>query len=62
MPDEMELNRGNRKQLAELILEYTTDTIKKEVKTNEGGAGQKRNYTCINCKKPFGTTIGETTI
>ena len=29
MPDEMELNRENRKQLAELMLEYPTDTSKR---------------------------------
>ena len=30
MPEEMELNRENRKQLAELMLEYPTGTSKKE--------------------------------
>ena len=58
MPEEMELNRESRAQLAELIPEYPTKTREPEKEDESEETEQRRNYTCLNCKKPFGTTIG----
>ena len=56
MPEEMELNRESRKQLAELMLEYPT-RIDKQEEAEE--TEQRRQYTCINCKMPFKTPMGK---
>ena len=59
MPGEIELNRESRKQLSELMLEYPTKTRDLEEEEAEE-TEQRRNYTCINCKKSFRTAIGGT--
>ena len=58
MTDELELNRENRKQLAEMMLEYQTKTNEQE--EDPPGQEQRRHYTCIQCKKPPGAPIGKT--
>ena len=56
MPEEMELNRESREKLAELMLEYPTKTRELEEEEAEE-TEQRRNYTCVNCKKSFKMTI-----
>ena len=50
MPEEMQLNRESRKQLAELMMEYLT-RIEKQEEAEE--TEKRRKYTCINYKMPF---------
>ena len=57
IPEEMELNRESRKQLAELMMEYTTRIEKKEEAEE---TERRRQYTCINCKMPFKTPMRKT--
>ena len=58
MPAELEQNRENGKKLEELMLEYPTKTEEKEEDPKE--QEQRRHYTCIQCKKPYGAPIGKT--
>ena len=60
MPEEMELNRDDRQQLAELMLEYPPKKRSQELaQQEETPLGQKRKYTCHNCSRPFSSTIGK---
>ena len=60
IPEELELNKERRKQLAELMLEYPTQTdeMEKESLTQEN-AGEKRYYACQNCGKPYSAIRGK---
>ena len=58
MPEETELNRDDRQQLAELMLEYPPKKRSQELaQQEETPPEQKRKYTCIDCNRPFSTTI-----
>ena len=59
MPEEMELNRGRRKQLAELMMGYPAGKSNRENLT-QGETESERYYTCQNCKREFGTIMGKT--
>ena len=58
MPEEIELNKDRRNQLAELMLEYPTKADEKENLTREQ-TDEKSYYTCQNCKKAFGAIRGK---
>ena len=59
MPEEMDLNRERRKQLAELMMEYPTDSGKQEQQTSEIEHTQ-RLYTCQKCQRGFTAIMGKT--
>ena len=61
MPEgEMELNRGDRKKLAELMLEYRPNENSQELaQQEETPPEQKWKYTCPNCNRPFSSTMGK---
>ena len=58
MPNELELNREDREQVSELMLEYPTEQGNREEGKQE--EEQRRYYTCIRSGKPFETSIGAT--
>ena len=59
MPEEMELNRDDRKKLAELTLEYLPKKNSQELaQQDETMQEQRRKYTCLNCDQPFSTSMG----
>ena len=60
MPEEMELNRDDRKQLAELMREYRPKKNNQELaQQDETFPEQQRKYTCLNCNQPFSTSMGK---
>ena len=60
MHGEMDLIRDDRKQLAELTIEYPPK--KKPTTPQQEGAlpEQRRKFTRINCRRPFSAPIGKT--
>ena len=60
MPKILELDDLQRKQLAELMLEYPTKEEQLEGKNNQGEqTGEKRIFTCLNCKRTYDTIGGK---
>ena len=60
MPEEMELNRDDRKQLAELMLEYHPEkNSQAHAQQDETLIEQQRKYTCLNCNQPFSASMGK---
>ena len=60
MPEELELNKERRKQMAELTLGYPTQTDEMEKESlSQENAGEKRYYTCKNCRKPYSAIRGK---
>ena len=57
MPEEIELNKERRKQLAELMLEYPTKTEEEENLIQN--PTMKRHYACLNCRNPFSAIRGK---
>ena len=52
MPEKLELDDTQRKQLAELMLEYPTKEEQLEVENSQDGQiGEKRIFTCLHCEK-----------
>ena len=60
MPGKLELDDLQRKQLAELMLEYPTKEEQPELENNQDEQiREKRIYTCLNCEKKYDTIGGK---
>ena len=60
MPEEMELNREDRKQMAELTLEYPPGGRSQELtQQEETPPERKRGYTRLDVSRPFRSEIGK---
>ena len=60
-PEEVELNRGDRRKLAEITMRYPPGRRKQEsTSPEEEQKDQKRTYTCQNCERSYTTSIGKT--
>ena len=56
----MELNRDDRKQLAELMIEYHPRKNSQEPAQQDGTLPeQQRKYTCLNYNQSFSTSMGK---
>ena len=60
MPEQLELDDNQRKQLAGLMLEYPTKEEQQDQENNqEEQTGAKRIFTCLRCEEMFNTVGGK---
>ena len=60
MPKKLELDDLQRKQLAELMLEYPTKEEQLELENNQDEQiGEKRIFTCLHCEEKYNTIGGK---